>query len=203
MFSSHPKPTPDHVEEFFKLYLPLKDRLLRYTVHVSRSSDDGRDLAHDAMIAAYEQFPRLRSPDSLLFVMFKAAIRLHYRRRMKQAIMLRLDTIAPAEAVDLGPGVEDLVDAEVLRLAMLKLPERQRNVVALHHLAGLKFEEIAELDGRSVDAVKKDCSRGRHRLAEILGVGLDDLQSKSSEASVRLKITTVSMRNESDGRAMP
>jgi RNA polymerase sigma-70 factor, ECF subfamily len=68
----------------------------------------------------------------------------------------------PAEAVDA------LEQAEIVRRALLRLPEIYRTVVVLRHYEGLKFGEIAEVLGIPDGTVKSRMSEGLARLAESL-----------------------------------
>ncbi len=58
--------------------------------------------------------------------------------------------------------------AEVER-AMAQLPRDQRRAVLLFHLRGLSLDQIAEGEGVAVGTVKSRLSRGRTRLATMLG----------------------------------
>ncbi len=71
-------------------------------------------------------------------------------------------TPSPAEAV------AALEQAEVVRQALLRLPEHYRTVVVLRHYEGLKFNEIAEVLGIPDGTVKSRMSEGLSRLAVLL-----------------------------------
>ena len=71
-------------------------------------------------------------------------------------------TPSPAEAV------EALEQAEIVRRALLRLPEHYRTVVVLRHYEGLKFHEIAEVLGIPDGTVKSRMSEGLSRLACLL-----------------------------------
>jgi RNA polymerase sigma-70 factor (ECF subfamily) len=71
-------------------------------------------------------------------------------------------TPSPAEAV------EALEQAEIVRRALLRLPEHYRTVVVLRHYEGLKFHEIAEVLGIPDGTVKSRMSEGLARLACLL-----------------------------------
>ena len=71
-------------------------------------------------------------------------------------------TPSPAEAV------EALEQAEIVRRALLRLPEHYRTVVVLRHYEGLKFNEIADVLGIPDGTVKSRMSEGLARLACLL-----------------------------------
>jgi RNA polymerase sigma-70 factor (ECF subfamily) len=61
--------------------------------------------------------------------------------------------------------------AEQLAAALARLPEKQRQVVELHHLKGCSLEEIAEQLGCTKPAVAGLLRRGLPRLRELLDEG--------------------------------
>jgi RNA polymerase sigma-70 factor (ECF subfamily) len=72
------------------------------------------------------------------------------------------ETASPDEAV------AALEQAEIVRRALLKLPEHYRTVVVLRHYEGLKFGEIAEVLGIPDGTVKSRMNEGLSRLAVLL-----------------------------------
>lgn len=64
----------------------------------------------------------------------------------------------PEAAAEAGP--ETAADDRVLREAVAALPERQRLAVALHHLGGLPYAEVAALVGGTPEAVRRAASDG-------------------------------------------
>lgn len=70
--------------------------------------------------------------------------------------------LSPAEVV------EKLEQAEIVRRALLQLPETYREVVVLRHYEGLKFHEIAEVLGIPEGTVKSRMFEALDRLGGIL-----------------------------------
>lgn len=54
-----------------------------------------------------------------------------------------------------------------LYMLLERLQIRQREVVVLHYIGGLSYPEIARILNRSLEGIKKDGSRGLHRLQEL------------------------------------
>lgn len=57
---------------------------------------------------------------------------------------------------------------ELLAAALGRLPEEQRIPVVLRHVAGLRYDEIAEATERPVGTVKAQVHRGLRRLASLV-----------------------------------
>ena len=67
-----------------------------------------------------------------------------------------------------APPDSDVEGNLVLLQALRKLPAGQREVIALHHLADLTVEQVADTLGLPPGTVKARLSRGRASLAALL-----------------------------------
>ena len=79
---------------------------------------------------------------------------------------------AVPEPADPAPGaaarLQDRARADALQMALMALPERQRQAVVLRHLEGLGNPEIASIMGIGVEAVESLTARGKRALANRL-----------------------------------
>jgi RNA polymerase sigma-70 factor (ECF subfamily) len=81
---------------------------------------------------------------------------------------------APAEAaagvgVDPRPGLEASVDLGRIMSAMERLPDEQREVVALILIEGFGYREVSEMLGLPIGTVSSRLVRGRTALLEMVG----------------------------------
>jgi len=96
-------------------------------------------------------------------------------------------SVAPPDVV-----VEEKERAEMVRKAVLCLPEEYRAVVVLRHYEGLKFREIAEVLGIPEGTVKSRMGRALSRLASQL-----DLAPNGELSNSRVpKITCIPWRDQ-------
>lgn len=63
------------------------------------------------------------------------------------------------ERVSVRDASRDDLDADLAH-AFAELPDKQRQVIAYHHLAGLPYREIAEILGGSTDAARRAAADG-------------------------------------------
>jgi RNA polymerase sigma-70 factor (ECF subfamily) len=162
---------PDHKEKqrrFMALLLPLRDRLARFARSMARSPEDAEDLVADTMLAAFEGFDRLKTPEAFLGYLFTIASRLHRQRSWRRKIFDEYDQERAAMIHHRGTSPETAADILFLRNALNHLPERQRETLVLFEISGLSLEEIREVQGGSLSGVKSRLTRGRERLAELL-----------------------------------
>ena len=65
---------------------------------------------------------------------------------------------------------DDVFEHQSLYLALRTLPPKERSSITLYYLSGYDIKEIAAITETSEDAVKKQLSRGRDKLREILKI---------------------------------
>lgn len=139
-------------------------RLVVQLYAVTGDSLEAEDLVQEAFVravAAGHRFLKTDNPEAWLRT---AAINLHRNRWRKLRNYSRIRHRIE-ETRDL-PGLEEHV---AVVNALRSLPEEQREVIALHHLADLSVTEVAEVLGCKVGTVKSRLKRGRDALAEVLG----------------------------------
>ena|SRR5712691_611551 len=119
----------------------------------------GEDMAQEAFARLWARGPRARpGADYWLFKVARNValdwLKTEGRRNHRE----RSDPIA----ADPPRFTED--EVERVRAAVHGLSPRDREVLLLREVSGLSYAEIAEVAGRSVDAVKQDLFRARERL---------------------------------------
>jgi RNA polymerase sigma-70 factor (ECF subfamily) len=149
------------LEEVFELSYR---RLAMQLYGVVGNLAEAEDLVQEAFVraaAAGGRFRRVENPEAWLR---RTAINLHRKRWRKMRNYHRIRPRLEVPPADL-PGLDEHVAViEALR----RLPEAQREAVALHHLADLPVVEIADLLGVPEGTVKSRLMRGREALAALL-----------------------------------
>jgi len=149
-----------------RLLAPIHDRGLAFARSVCRSRDDGDDLFQEALVRALDKLPSLREDQAFRGWLYRIIINLH-RNRTRRAFWRRFLPLGGDEAADDRATDENVGAVERARIALATLGPEQREAIVLHDIEGWRVEEIAELEGLSVSAVKSRLSRGRERLRDI------------------------------------
>ena len=147
------------------LYLRFADNVYGYARSIVRDEHEAEDVTQQVftrLIGSIERYEQRSVPFSswLLRITHNMAID-HIRRRRA---VPRDETLAMDEGRD-----ERATDLSlVLRTALAELPDDQREVVVLRHVAGWSPGEIAAHLGRSEDSVHGLHHRGRRALRDEL-----------------------------------
>ncbi|HEY3214982.1 MAG TPA: RNA polymerase sigma factor [Candidatus Eisenbacteria bacterium] len=149
---------------------PIHERALTTARRLSRSATDGDDLYQEVVVRAFEMLHTLRL-ESRFRSWFYAMLLNRHRTRQRRAFWRRLvpweEAFPPGKEPkgDLGDGWAQR-DPGVGRVAraLASLGAEQREAIVLFELDGYSIEEVAEMQGASVPAVKSRLVRGRERL---------------------------------------
>lgn len=146
----------------------LRPRLHRYCARMTGSVIDGEDVVQDAMLKAIEAAPAagsIANQEGWLFrIAHNAALDFLRRRAGEQGRRSaeELDMIATE-----AKPVQDRQIVEATLRTCMRLPVSQRSSVILSDVLGYSLQEISEIVGGSVPAVKAALQRGRDRLRTL------------------------------------
>ena len=169
-------------EAFGMLFTRHRDRLWAVALRTMGNPDDAADGLQDGLIAAYRRAGSFRGEAAVTTWLHRVVVNACLDRiraakvRRADALPDDLDergdrgslaTSTPEDPAD--RAVADERRTQVLA-ALATLPVEQRAALVLVDMEGHPVAEVAEMLGCAVGTVKSRCSRGRDRLAELLGV---------------------------------
>ena len=150
-----------------------KYKVMAFTVayRMLGDTDTANDMAQESFVSAYvglRDFKYNAKFSSWLYSIVLNKCRDHLRDRKEAVPVDDLAEYLPAK----GPDPEQAASSQQTRDAVQKaldlLPEQYREVIILKHLEELGYEEIAEILGEKVIALKVRAHRGREMLKEHL-----------------------------------
>ena len=171
---------PAAFEELVRRY---QDRLLTVMFHLVGSREEAEDLAQEVFLRVYrhrkEYHPQAKFSTWLFTIAHHLAQNIYRRRQRKPEAQLDLtDSAALARQplenwhASVMPSPDHRVRQEelsqVVQQALNQLNERQRLAVVLNKFEDMSYQEIADIMGISVKAVKSLLSRARSQLRELL-----------------------------------
>ena len=129
--------------------------------------DDADDLAQEALVKAYLSCAGYQDKGKFRSWLFKIAYNTFLNHKASQQTHPQPLPLWRGEDVQVAGEDGDYQD---LYLALGTLPPKERSAITLFYLNGYSIKEIATITDTSQDAVKKQLSRGRDKLREILKI---------------------------------
>lgn len=158
-------------DAFRILVARYQDGLYRFALRMTGQPDAAADLVQAALVKAYTNLARCRDPQRFGAWVFRIAANgcKDFLKSRRRDVPLDLRTVAATASGD--DPARELERSELRTLlddALARLPEQQREAFILKHIEGRSYEEIAELLGVSVPALKMRVHRAREALKTVL-----------------------------------
>jgi len=162
---------------FTQLLEGNRDRVYSQALYFLRDPEDAQDVTQDAFVKLwrnYEDIDPGKAAGWLMRVVHNLCIDLVRRRKAQRNNFGFPDPDALERLPDRGsqPGPEDALHLDqqqrVLLDAMDTLAPETRSVMVMHYFQEMKLQEIAEVLGKTVSALKVQIHRARKSLRLVL-----------------------------------
>ena len=179
-------PEAQKQQEFMALYRPLHASLSRFCEALTRNNEDARDLISDTVLVAFEDFDKIRSKEAFLSFLFATASRIYKTKSRRKKFWGIFEQTKAEQVRGSYSDGEMSTELNMLYRKMEKLPEDQKEALALFEISGLTIKEICEIQTASESAVKSRISRARQKLTEMM---TEKKNSSSFAKSAKLAFT--------------
>ena len=167
-------------EAFAVLVRRYRDSFARFATRMVGNRADAEDVLQSAFVRAYRALGRCRKPDQFAACLYQIVVnecrgfasRRTRRERWYAESDEALDEL-PAEEIA-GEDDEPPLSLVELGRALEQLPVEQREAFVLKHVEGASYEEMAELTGAGVSALKMRVQRACARLRDLLEEAIHD-----------------------------
>ena len=145
-------------EDFYRATFPTVWSIVR---RLARTDEEAEDACQHAYLALYRYWAAgsLREPPTHL--LYRAARRAAIDSLRRRQSRLRLFARLPKDE-----HTDDAVGGPLAR-ALAKLRPEDATLVMLQAAAGLSYEELARIDGKSVGSIRSRLFRARQQLARL------------------------------------
>lgn len=154
-------------EEFYRAAAP---RVVHLVYATTGDLTIAQDSTQEAFARAWQRWSQISTYDEPLAWVRTVARRLAISAWRKKGAQDRAYVRHGATGSVEGPGV----DRVAVQAALATLSEPIRESVALHYIADLSIEQIAQETGAAVGTVKSHLHRGRRQLADALEIKEND-----------------------------
>lgn len=120
--------------------------------------DDANDLTQDIFVKVWSNLTKFRGDSSLFTWVYRIATNecLNFLQKKKRRFMLPIADVSKELESKIDSG--DMITGDEIQIklqkALIKLPDKQRVVFNMKYFDEMKFDEISEITGTSVGALK-------------------------------------------------
>lgn len=156
-------------ETFKTQVIPIRDRLYRFARRFLHNQEEAEDATQDVLIKLWNHRAKLDSLNSIeAFAMVMTRNLCLDRLKSKKQLEGPLK-MEPVEQRRPDREMEHAESMLQIKGLMDRLPEQQKTVMHLRDIESYSFEEIAEVTGMKLNAIRVNLSRARQKVREGLG----------------------------------
>ena len=149
--------------------LPVSKKLLRFATHFLKDDELARDVVQDVFLKLWQKKDTLDEVENIeAFAMRMTRNRCLDVLRNNKAVPIdgETDRLLKAQTADVHSKVELSETAQQIGQLIRRLPDLQRNVMQMRDLEQLSYDEIAEITGLQVNAIRVNLSRARKKVRD-------------------------------------
>ena len=158
-------------ESLERIYEKYETYLITVATALLNNTHAAEDVLHDFFISFVTSVDRIKLDGNLKAYLATCVANLARNRiKREQLEPIALDDNSAIESAAPGPDLLAIQKEEtsILNEAISRVPYEQREVVVLHLQGNLKFTQIAELRGTSVNTVRSRYRYGLEKLRSLL-----------------------------------
>jgi len=143
--------------------------LRAFAISLTGNIDQADDLVQEAIVRGLsylDKFTPGTNMQAWLLTILRNQFHTAYRKRRRE---VEDPDGTYAARLATAPAQNGHLDLEDLRVALLRLPVEQREIVLLV-AGGISYEEAAQICGVAIGTIKSRVNRARTSLAELLGI---------------------------------
>ena len=142
----------------------LENGMYRLSYSILKNEEDAKDAVQEAIYNAYKNLETLKDKRKFKSLIYKIVANTSFEilRNKKNYIDIEQENI-PAEKIDIDTNL-------TLWKAVQGLEQPYRTTITLFYYEDMSIKEISEITGSKVDAIKKQLSRGRDKIKEVIDI---------------------------------
>ena len=159
-----------NTDAYSVLVCRYRDAYTRFAAHMLGSLEDADDALQLAFVRAFRNLAQCRDPDRFGSWLYQIVVNecrtLAARRAKRERRMIHNDAHMNAASTNHPAGDQALHDE--IQYALSRLESAQREAFLLRHVEGLSYDEISEITGDGISALKMRVKRATARLRDLL-----------------------------------
>jgi RNA polymerase sigma-70 factor (ECF subfamily) len=159
-------------EAFVELYTRYRGRIYAYALRMVGDRERANDIFQETFTRIYQR----REPDRVI-----GNVSAYIFKTARNICLNAIRDAKPSTAVEdfhrvvYQPNHENLELAHLVKMALELLPQHHREAFVLREYDGLSYQEIADITGQTLAAVKIHIFRAKEKLRKILSPYLEEV----------------------------
>jgi len=146
-----------------------KSPIYNLAYRMTGNSDDADDLTQETFIRAYQYLWRYDTRRKFFTWLYTVALNLIRTHFKKNKYNKSSEELSAHLLADKNPSPEtELIETQEINVCLLLLEYESRELLIMKFHQGLTFEEISQITGKSLSAVKMSVYRGLEKLKELM-----------------------------------
>ena len=146
-----------------------KSPIYNLAYRMTGNLEDADDLTQETFIRAYQYLWRYDTSKKFFTWLYTLALNLIRNHFKKNKYNKSSEELSANLLADKNPSPEtELIETQEISVYLLRLEDESRALLIMKFYQGLTFEEIAQITGKSLSAVKMRIYRGLEKLKELL-----------------------------------
>ena len=156
------------LESFKSTVLPLRDKLLKYSVKLTDDGADAEDIVQEAFLKLWYIRDRLDGYQSVEALSVQVVKNLcldklrskRMDRMPENSQSILADTVTPEQLLEQHDAVA------IIGRLIQQLPTLQQCIIRMKDVEGYELSEIAQITGTQIESVRVNLSRARKKVRE-------------------------------------
>lgn len=156
------------LETFKSTVLPLRDKLLKYSVKLTDDGADAEDIVQEAFLRLWYIRDRLDGYQSVEALSVQVVKNLcldklrskRMDRMPENSESILADTVTPEQLLEQHDAVA------IIGRLIQQLPTLQQCIIRMKDVEGYELSEIAQITGTQIESVRVNLSRARKKVRE-------------------------------------
>jgi len=149
------------VDAFEELVRRHQASVYRVALRILGSSADAQDAVQETFIRAWQALPHFRHDSTISTWLYRIATRRALHRIAARRTTETLDEVEPEGGPDPADSAERRERLRAVTHAIANLPPEQRAALVLREFEGLSYQEVADILGAGLPAIKTRIHRAR------------------------------------------
>lgn len=162
-------------EEYISIVNKISDGLFRYALKLTNDAVTAQDLVQESFMKLWKNRDKIDTNHAKPFLYRVLYNKMVDDYRKNKRVDLGADTMLEGNYSDSQLETKDLIDQ-----AFKHLKEEQKSIILLRDWEGYSYEEIAEILGLSLSAMKVNLFRARKKMKTVLIALQSDIKNKGA-----------------------